>query len=198
MAMDIFIFDIDGTLADCTHRQHYLQYPKSRDWKSFFAEQDKDEPYEVVCQIARELFRQHYEILFFTGRPESTRDQTANWLVKHVLWDPVMPRLTWVQDRLHMRPDGDYTQDDTLKERMLHDFQNKPWMVRRDFLEIHPDDHDKEESEQRTIFIKDKLHEIKKGNIVMAFEDRPRCVRMYQTWNISVLDPRTWHGPDVG
>ena len=37
------IFDIDGTLADCSHRLHHVTGDK-RDWNKFFAEMSEDPP----------------------------------------------------------------------------------------------------------------------------------------------------------
>ena len=40
------VFDIDGTLADCSQRLHHIQ-KSPPDWDSFFAETEKDEPIMV-------------------------------------------------------------------------------------------------------------------------------------------------------
>jgi len=37
------IFDIDGTLSDNSHRQHFLEQ-KHKDWEGFFKECEKDKP----------------------------------------------------------------------------------------------------------------------------------------------------------
>ena len=39
---DTVICDIDGTIADNSHRQHYLE--GKRDWKSFFEGIENDKP----------------------------------------------------------------------------------------------------------------------------------------------------------
>jgi phosphoglycolate phosphatase-like HAD superfamily hydrolase len=41
--MKTVIFDLDGTLADLTHRLHYVKNG-NRNWDKFFEECDKDLP----------------------------------------------------------------------------------------------------------------------------------------------------------
>ena len=40
----VWVFDIDGTLADNEHRMHHLDGKK--EWDAFFAKQHLDEPYQ--------------------------------------------------------------------------------------------------------------------------------------------------------
>src|ERR1044071_3698945 len=48
------ILDIDGTVADCSHRQRFIR-GKSKKWKKFFEAAQKDQPrIDVVAQV-REL-----------------------------------------------------------------------------------------------------------------------------------------------
>ena len=73
------VFDIDGTLADCSQRLHHIQ-KSPPDWDSFFAETEKDEPIAEMCGLAFTLMRARVLILFCTGRPEKTREATVRWL----------------------------------------------------------------------------------------------------------------------
>lgn len=109
---DIYIFDIDGTLADASHRIHYLQ-EKPKNWTAFF-EAAKDDP--VKWDIAR-LFRlvseAGYTVLCVSGRPEregtlDVRAQTRAWLAKYNL-NPYA---------LLMRRAHDRRDDDTVKEEI--------------------------------------------------------------------------------
>src|SRR5215208_5359074 len=94
------IVDIDGTLADCLHRLHFIKGRRKK-WKKFFACASLDKPrIEVVMQV-RELAQQ-YNIHLVTGRPESYRKQTEKWLSHY--------RIPYVS--LHMREAGDYRSDD--------------------------------------------------------------------------------------
>jgi hypothetical protein len=102
------IVDIDGTLADCSHRIHYIRGGRKK-WKKFFACASLDKPrIEVVAQV-RELAKQ-YNIHLVTGRPETYRQQTEKWLNHYRI--PC--------DSLHMREDGDYRSDDVVKQEILN------------------------------------------------------------------------------
>lgn len=103
-----YIFDIDGTLADCSHRLHHITGDK-KDWDAFYAACKDDKPIEDVCKLCRELGME-YEILFVTGRPQKTLDDTLAWLIKYDL--PVL------LDCLYMRCDDDRRQDYLLKKTM--------------------------------------------------------------------------------
>jgi phosphoglycolate phosphatase-like HAD superfamily hydrolase len=72
------VFDLDGTLADTAHRQHYLER-RPRAWDAFFSAAPDDPPLAegvaLVHQSAEEC-----EIVYLTGRPERCRSDTAVWL----------------------------------------------------------------------------------------------------------------------
>ena len=69
---NIILCDIDGTVANNEHRQHYLKNKK--DWKSFFDEMVNDIPiHDVINKIIEEK-NEGKQIVFITGRPESYRN----------------------------------------------------------------------------------------------------------------------------
>ncbi|KOG83560.1 MULTISPECIES: nucleotidase [Streptomyces] len=72
------VFDLDGTLADTAHRQHFLEGPR-RDWAGFFAAAPDDPPLaegvRMVLASAEEC-----RIVYLTGRPERCRRDTVRWL----------------------------------------------------------------------------------------------------------------------
>ena len=74
----IVLCDIDGTVANNDHRQHFLEGKK--DWDGFFSELINDVP---ISQIINEV-NKHYttgkKIIFLTGRPERYRYSTTLWL----------------------------------------------------------------------------------------------------------------------
>lgn len=101
------IVDIDGTLADCAHRQHFIR-GKRKKWKKFFEAASKDRPrIDVVTQV-RELAKRH-SIRLVSGRPEEYRQQTLEWLDHY--------RIPF--ESLHMRENGDYRSDDIVKQEIL-------------------------------------------------------------------------------
>lgn len=78
--MDI-ICDIDGTLADCTHRLHHIQ-KTPRDWDAFFAATADDKPIMPIVVTVSCLNLSH-RLIYCSGRPEKTRQATVDWLRRH-------------------------------------------------------------------------------------------------------------------
>ena len=86
--------DIDGVLADASHRQFFLDY---HDWDSFFMAVG-DDPVLAPQAAALGLFDAGHVIALVTSRPQWVSDLTTAWLRRH--------RLRW--DVLIMRSNGDY------------------------------------------------------------------------------------------
>ncbi|MDX3609589.1 hypothetical protein PV702_24735 [Streptomyces sp. FL06-04B] len=82
-ARPLAVFDLDGTLADTAHRQHFLEGAK-RDWAGFFAAAVDDPPLpegvRLVLASAEEC-----RIVYLTGRPERCRRDTVRWLSRQGL-----------------------------------------------------------------------------------------------------------------
>ncbi|MFF9349132.1 hypothetical protein [Streptomyces sp. NPDC014734] len=89
------VFDVDGTLADTGHRQHFLAGAR-RDWNGFFSAATDDPPLpegvSLVLSSAEEC-----EIRYLTGRPERCRRDTLAWLAEQGL----------PEGRLYMRRNDD-------------------------------------------------------------------------------------------
>lgn len=81
----IVICDIDGTIANNDHRQHFLKDKK--DWDGFFLELHKDEPIFEIINKVKALEKEGRRIIFLTGRPEKYRQQTEDWLKKYFTFD---------------------------------------------------------------------------------------------------------------
>lgn len=177
----MIIFDLDGTLANCEHRRHFVQpYEKKwveeeiyfgpefkgqsgnhwfnkdgtiwngkKDWRAFYYACDKDEPIEPVINNLRR-HSQHTNVQIWSGRCESVREKTIEWFDKHI--SCFAPR-KWFDENLKMRPIGDNTPDDQLKERWLDD-QLAGGGQQIDFV----------------------------------FDDRPKVVRMFRRRGIFVFD----------
>lgn len=105
---DTVIFDIDGTLADASHRLHLIK-KKPPDWDAFFAAVGDDPPHLPVIDMARRVAH-CYQVVLVSGRPEKTRAATQAWLNTYGLGG-------WP---LYMRPDSDYRQDYVVKREILH------------------------------------------------------------------------------
>lgn len=107
--MDV-IFDIDGTLADITHRRHHVA-TKPKNWQAFAAGCADDKVNEPIAAIGR-LFLLGNRIICCSGRNEAQREVTETWLDK--MWG-----LVGRHSALYMRADGDYRADDIVKEELL-------------------------------------------------------------------------------
>lgn len=103
------IIDIDGTLADNSHRQHYLTGPK-KDWDSFYAGCARDVPIGAIVRLAQALDGAGFCIVICSGRRESCRDDTIEWLERNDIY--------W--SKLLLRPDGDHRPDEVIKREMLN------------------------------------------------------------------------------
>ncbi|MFB6810081.1 HAD family acid phosphatase [Streptomyces sp. NPDC056387] len=77
------VFDIDNTLADTDHRQHFLE-GRPRDWDGFFGAAPADPPLTRGVALAVESATD-CEIVYLTGRPERCRADTVQWLARHGL-----------------------------------------------------------------------------------------------------------------
>ncbi len=79
------VLDIDGVLADVTHRLPYLTR-RPKDWDSFFAAASADPLLTAGAELARRVATTH-RIVYLTGRPERIREVTAHWLREKELPD---------------------------------------------------------------------------------------------------------------
>ncbi len=94
---DAVIFDIDGTLALMGKRSPF-------DWQDVY----KDDINEIVAEQLAFHKSKGRKILVVTGRDESCRKVTEDWLVLHEL----------DYDELHMRPKDDYRKDTAIKKEI--------------------------------------------------------------------------------
>ena len=77
------VFDIDGVLADVTHRLHHLDR-EPKDWKGFFGDAPHDPPLAEGLALAEQA-AVDCEVVYLTGRPELCRRDTVRWLRQHGL-----------------------------------------------------------------------------------------------------------------
>ncbi|MEU6282816.1 hypothetical protein [Streptomyces sp. NPDC047028] len=77
------VFDLDNTLADTEHRQHFLT-ERPRNWDAFFAAAPHDPPLTEGVALALDSSRE-CDIVYLTGRPERCRRDTLDWLAAHGL-----------------------------------------------------------------------------------------------------------------
>ena len=105
----LYIFDIDGTLADITHRLHFIS-GETKDWHAFYKACYNDAPIFEVISIARALDAAGHRLVYATGRSTDIWEETQAWLRKHRV-----PQF----NRIYMRPDGDHREDSVVKSELL-------------------------------------------------------------------------------
>jgi hypothetical protein len=110
----LFIFDIDGTLADCSHRLHFIK-EKPKNFKEFEAQCDKDVPIRWAIWLNRAVAEYSVGqgvIVILTGRHESMRIETEAWLDNNCVF----------YNQLLMRPNNVNEPDNIFKPKMLKEF----------------------------------------------------------------------------
>ncbi len=170
MTTPLYIFDLDGTLADLKHRRHFVEIPfvvcdncthwhnehKCRccgvkhpfkpNWDAFHAACVDDAPIKPVIETLVALAGTagtRADVWIWSGRMETVRNETETWLHRRAglhggHYEPLFKQLK-------MRPAGDYTSDDQLKEQWLY--------------AMSPED---------------------RARLVMTFDDRDRVVAMWR------------------
>ncbi len=128
----MILFDLDGTLADCEHRRHFVDPSKNKDYSygcyypltgnnlienwGWFNKQDPPKKFHPdwtafyeACDQDKSIEGDN-DIEIWSGRCESVRNKTIKWLYENIPYSG---------QKLIMRPIGDNTPDDQLKERWL-------------------------------------------------------------------------------
>lgn len=77
----VILCDIDGTLADGSHREHFVKQEK-KDWDSYYALLEHDLPIDLVVRWVRELYKDH-TICIVSGRPDTYQLKTMIWLMQN-------------------------------------------------------------------------------------------------------------------
>lgn len=119
--MRTYIFDIDGTIADLSHRLPHIQ-KEPKDWPSFFAAVPDDKPIHHIIKLAIDLELAGAAIVYVSGRSDECRKATETWLQQHALPD----------GRVFMRKAGDHRPDHQVKVELLEQLRaegHKPVMA---------------------------------------------------------------------
>ena len=102
------ILDLDGSVADLTHRLPLIQGEK-KEWDLFHAACSDDKPIWPIIVLVRLLSSRGLKIIIVTGRPYSSEETTRSWLRGHSV--PF--------DYLFMRPTDNHWLDSHLKQEIL-------------------------------------------------------------------------------
>ena len=103
----VYVFDIDGTLADCSHRMHFVK-ERPKNWKAFFNTMHLDTPVESIIDLLKYLSK-NATIVFCTGRPNNYRQVTVDWLYDNL--DPYLGSKDYISEQLYMRDQKDNLPD---------------------------------------------------------------------------------------
>lgn len=76
------VLDLDGVLADTRHRMHHL-LGRAKDWDGFFAAAVDDPVHPEGLAVATESAGRGLTVVYLSGRPERTRDDTLAWMRLH-------------------------------------------------------------------------------------------------------------------
>ena len=123
----LIVFDIDGVVADNTHRLHHIKQ-KPKNWKRFNELLPDDTLIKPTKTIYDALSASPYNtIVFVTGRSEDERKDTETWLGTNGFYK---------HDWLFMRRAKDYRPAPEVKREVLRKLENlygqKPDMVFED------------------------------------------------------------------
>lgn len=105
------IFDLDGTIADISHRTHFVR-GGNKDWDSFFAACVADVPNWPVVQALNAHIVADHNVEIWSARSAIVRRETEEWLDCEA---GILP--TYLT---RMRSAGDNTPDVVLKRHWLH------------------------------------------------------------------------------
>ena len=110
------VVDLDGTVADLTHRLHYiLEKPKDHD--AFYRGVSEDTPIKPVIAFLKRLRREGHDLIYISGRREETRKDTERWLARHVFSAP-----------LYLRRKRDRRKDIEVKGEVVRALEKEGWI----------------------------------------------------------------------
>lgn len=127
----VILVDVDGTLANTEHREHFLTV-RPKMWKEYKRQAPYDKPYEDIVWLVKLLRQAGNIILIVTARSEDERTQTKEWLDK-------VAGLKGMYDKIYMRGVDDYRDHSIVKKDLLEEIRQDgydPYMVLDDHNEV--------------------------------------------------------------
>jgi len=126
------VVDLDGTVADCSHRLVHIEGLGKKDWPRFHRECKNDKPiHKMIFLIAAlQIADKDLNVIFCTGRPESSREESEKWITKYMgIVNPVVL----------MRPEENYREDKIVKPNQLLSAgytPDKVWFILEDRAKV--------------------------------------------------------------
>ena len=100
-----FIFDLDGTICDVSHRRQYVA-TKPRNWDAWNRGLMNDVPHPAVKIVYQALRQQYeYDMIVVSGRSDDYKEQTIKWLTDNEIF----------YDEIYMRKYKDHRDDAVVK-----------------------------------------------------------------------------------
>ncbi|MEJ2763714.1 HAD family acid phosphatase [Photobacterium sp. MCCC 1A19761] len=124
MTKSCIVVDVDGTLAEFNPE---IVKPwvlgETKDWDLFFNHMQDALPVVNIVKLVNHLAQNGEAVLICSGRPDSHRQHTLDWLDKHCI----------PYDDVYLRPAGkDAESDARVKQELLAKIQKdgySPWLV---------------------------------------------------------------------
>ena len=116
--MQLYAFDMDGTLSDDRNRTYLLEQNREMHWNTYHAAGIYDPPFAPMLQLLKtvKLEQNNWNVVeIWTARPEKWRSQTKAWLTRHGVFDY----------KLRMRKDDDFSRSSVVKTEWLLDVAPK-------------------------------------------------------------------------
>lgn len=111
MKKKAIIVDIDGTLANSSHRKDLAIQKR---WDEFTQQSVTDEPYQWALDIVNMAFSKGWTVLIVTGRTISYYSLTITWLMNKCGFTPDMDFI------LFMRKNDDSREDTIVKKEIYN------------------------------------------------------------------------------
>ncbi|MBI1823791.1 MAG: hypothetical protein HYR80_06760 [Nitrospirae bacterium] len=115
------IVDIDGTIADHSHRNKWVKNDNP-DWVKFHEDLINDKPIAWCVELVTGMAKHGYAIIFMTARPHEYWQETYDWLQK------IFP-LEDMGHTLICRRDDDFSSAPEYKSRMYQGFISRDFDV---------------------------------------------------------------------
>lgn len=110
----LLLCDIDGTVADLTHRLHWIK-TKPKNWDAFAKTIHLDVPINWVVNIVNKFHYNGAKVVMCSGRNEDYKKETRDWLYSYGV----------LHNDLYMRKSGDYRDDAIVKKELLDEIRKE-------------------------------------------------------------------------
>lgn len=110
--INLYIFDIDGVVADISHRLHYMH---EKNYEKFYSDEEiaKDGKIRAGINIVKKLYKSEDSlVMYMTGRPDSTDVATWDWLSEH---EALFTHVIFYRDN------GDYRPSPVVKTELMQE-----------------------------------------------------------------------------